>query len=70
MVLSVIKKLKNYVENVNIILNDEYQVEDIEIKMKSSMEKMSRMKLSKLIQNLSDEYNIVQSKIKVIEVIK
>ena len=58
------------VENVNIILNDEYQVEDIEIKMKSSMEKMSRMKVSKLIQNLSDEYNIVQSKIQEIEVIK
>lgn len=58
------------INNVNIILNDTYKVEDVEIKIVKGLEKMSNMEISKLIQDISDEYNIAQSKIKIIEVSK
>lgn len=58
------------IQNVNIILDKEYKVEDVEVHIARGIEKMSNMEVSDFIQSLSDEYNIVQSKIKIIEVSK
>lgn len=59
---------ENRIQDVNILLDKEYKVEDVEIHIARGIEKMSNIEVSNFIQSLSDEYNIVQSKIKLIEV--
>lgn len=64
---SIKEKFGEKIEDVNILLDKEYKVEDVEIHIARGVEKMSNTEVSNFIQNLSDEYNIAQNKIKIIE---
>lgn len=66
---SIIEELgTDEVGDVNVILDDEYIIEKVEIYMvKKNSELLGTAKLSKIIQKVSDKFNIEQSKIKIIE---
>lgn len=66
---SIIEELgTDEVGDVNVILDDEYIIEKVEIYMvKKNSELLGTAKVSKIIQKVSDKFNIEQSKIKIIE---